>query len=480
MRFLHPEDQNKELTYSDVFLVPQYSQATSRMDVSLIPSDNTGATIPVAVANMTAVAGKRMSETVARRGGITVLPQDMPLERLSQVVRYLKTRDAVVETPVVLREDHSIQTALNLIHKRSHRAVMVVNKENKPTGIFMEKDAFQRDRFTRIRDAMSKEMISMPLGSTPQQVFERIRDRRVPVMPIIDPSGALVGVLTEGGALRGTIYKPALNQQNQFITCVAIGVNQNVTEKMRALLEIGIDIIVLDTAHGHQQKMIEAVRTARAILGRARPLVAGNVVTAEATKNLVEAGASIVKVGVGPGAMCTTRMMTGVGRPQFSAVVACSKMARSLGAHVWADGGIKTPRDAALAIAAGASSAFIGTWFAGTYESAADTQRDEDGMLYKENFGMASARAVTDRNRSVDAFSFARKHYFQEGVSTSKLYLKPGQESAEDIIDAISAGIRSACTYTGARNLEQFHHKALIGAQSSAGFEEGKPHQMGW
>ncbi|MEM8747440.1 MAG: IMP dehydrogenase, partial [Actinomycetota bacterium] len=210
------------------------------------------------------------------------------------------------------------------------------------------------------------------------------------------------------------------------------------------------------------------------------PLVAGNVVTSEGTRQLVEAGADIVKVGVGPGAMCTTRMMTGVGRPQFSAVLECATAASDLGAHVWADGGVKFPRDVALALAAGAANVMIGSWLAGTHESAADTLRDTDGRLYKESFGMASNRAVKNRTRTETEFERARKELFEEGISTSRMYLDHDRPGAEDIIDQIVAGLRSACTYSGADTIPSFAQRATVGIQSAAGYAEGRPHGVSW
>jgi IMP dehydrogenase len=203
-------------------------------------------------------------------------------------------------------------------------------------------------------------------------------------------------------------------------------------------------------------------------------------VSAEATHDLITAGASIVKVGVGPGAMCTTRMMTGVGRPQFSAVAECAAEARRLGRHVWADGGIRHPRDVALALAAGASAAMVGSWFAGTYESPGDLLRDENGHLYKESFGMASKRAVTARTRGDNSFDRARKALFEEGISSSRMRLDPIRPGVEDLLDEICAGVRSACTYAGATDLESFHERAVLGVQSAAGFAEGRPLPAGW
>jgi IMP dehydrogenase len=204
------------------------------------------------------------------------------------------------------------------------------------------------------------------------------------------------------------------------------------------------------------------------------------VVSAEGVRELVDAGADIVKVGVGPGAMCTTRMMTGVGRPQFSAVLECSDAARELGRHVWADGGVRHPRDVALALAAGASSVMIGSWFAGTYESPGDLRVDADGRAYKESFGMASARAVAHRTSADTAFDRARKGLYEEGISSSRMYLDPARPGVEDLIDQICAGVRSACTYAGARSLEELRENAVVGVQSAAGFHEGRPLPGGW
>ena len=191
------------------------------------------------------------------------------------------------------------------------------------------------------------------------------------------------------------------------------------------------------------------------------PVVAGNVVAAEGVRDLIEAGADIIKVGVGPGAMCTTRMMTGVGRPQFSAVLECAAEAKKHGKHVWADGGVRHPRDVAMALAAGASNVMIGSWFAGTYESPGDLQQSADGRYYKESFGMASARAVqATAPREESAYDRARKALFEEGISTSRMFLDPTRPGVEDLIDSIIAGVRSSCTYAGAASLEEFAEKA--------------------
>ena len=235
----------------------------------------------------------------------------------------------------------------------------------------------------------------------------------------------------------------------------------------------------MDTAHGHQSKMIDALASVRA-LDLGVPIAAGNVVTAEGTRDLIAAGADIVKVGVGPGAMCTTRMMTAVGRPQFSAVLECATAAAELGKHVWADGGVRHPRDVALALAAGASNVMIGSWFAGTLESPGDLFTDESGRSYKESFGMASARAVANRTAAESSFDRARKALYEEGISHARMYVDPARPSVEDLIDAITAGVRSSFTYAGAASVAEFADRAVVGVQSMAGFAEGRPLHTSW
>jgi len=479
VRFLNDQVPTHDLTYGDVFMVPQRSSVGSRMNVDLTSHDGTGTTIPIVVANMTAVAGRRMAETVARRGGLVVLPQDIPTDVVADVIQWTKTRDLVHDTPITLAPTETVGHALNLLPKRAHNAVIVVDEERRPIGVVTEADCVGVDRFTQLHEVMSTELLTLAAGTDPQEAFAILHDSRHRLAPVVDSNGALVGVLTRTGALRATLYRPAVDAQGRLRVAAAVGINGDVAGRAAKLLEAGVDTLVVDTAHGHQEKMLEVLRQVRALDPQV-PVVAGNVVTAEGVRDLVEAGADIVKVGVGPGAMCTTRMMTGVGRPQFSAVVECAAAARELGKWVWADGGIRHPRDVALALAAGASNVMIGSWFAGTYESPGDVLRDSEGRLYKESFGMASARAVRLRTADDSPFERARKALFEEGISSGRMYLDPERPSVEDLIDMIVAGVRSAMTYAGAANLAEFHERAVIGVQSVAGYNEGKPVLHGW
>jgi IMP dehydrogenase len=478
VRFLNGLLPQHDLTYEDVFLVPNRSSVASRLDVDLATADGSGTTIPIVVSNMTAVAGRRMAETTARRGALTVIPQDIPVEVVRGVVSFVKSRHLVYDTPITLDPATTTGEALVLLHKRAHGAAVVVEGE-RPVGIVTETDLTGVDRFAQVRDVMVQEMVTIPDGVDVEKAFDVLSHARRRLAPVVSPDGRLVGILTRSGALRAHLYGPAVDDRERLRVGAAIGVNGDVGAKAAAVLATGVDVLVLDTAHGHQAKMLDALRAVRA-LDPAVPVVAGNVVSATGTRDLLEAGADIVKVGVGPGAMCTTRMMTAVGRPQFSAVLECATAAREQGGHVWADGGVRHPRDVALALAAGASNVMIGSWFAGTLESPGDLYTDEAGRQYKESFGMASSRAVRSRTGADSAYERARKAMFEEGISSARMYVDPARPSVEDVLDEIVSGLRSSCTYAGARTLGEFAERATVGIQSTAGFAEGRPLHTSW
>jgi IMP dehydrogenase len=484
VRFLNTP--TSDLTYNDVFLVPASSRVTSRFDVDLTPRDGTGATIPLVAANMTAVTGRRMVETLARRGGLGILPQDIPLDVIAEVTSWVKNRSPRFETPVVLGAEDTVHDALGVMHKRPHGAVVVCGPDRAYRGVVLAADCAEVDRFTQLGSIMRTDAPVFSLAEVSAHsgddvlaaAYDRLAQTRAHVAPVLD-GDTVVGVLTRKGTVRSTIYTPALDGEGRLRVGAAVGINGDVRGKARALLDAGVDVLVVDTAHGHQRKMIEALGQVRAAAPDV-PVVAGNVVTADGVQDLVDAGADIVKVGVGPGAMCTTRMMTAVGRPQFSAVLECAEAAAGLGRHVWADGGVKHPRDVALALAAGASQVMVGSWFAGTHEGPGELNVDADGRAYKESFGMASTRAVRERTRGEGAFARARKGLFEEGISSSKMYLDPERPGVEDLVDQITAGVRSSMTYAGATSLEQFAARAVVGIQSASGYEEGRARPVSW
>jgi len=478
VHFLNGLEPQFDLTYDDVFMVPNQSDVTSRLDVDLSSDDGTGTTIPLVVANMTAIAGRRMAETTARRGALTIIPQDIPVEVVSEVIGWTKQRDLVFDTAITLDPHTTVGEAQVLIGKRAHGAA-VVTEGDRPVGLVTEKDLSGVDRFVQVRDVMSRELVTVRDDVDVVAAFDTLSESRRRLAPVVAADGTLVGVLTRQGALRANLYSPAVDADGALRIGAAVGINGDVAAKASQLLDAGADVLVIDTAHGHQAKMLDALRAVRALDPQV-PVVAGNVVSAAGTRDLVEAGADIVKVGVGPGAMCTTRMMTAVGRPQFSAVLECASAARELGKHVWADGGVRHPRDVALALAAGASNVMIGSWFAGTLESPGDLFTDEKGRQFKESFGMASSRAVRNRTATDSSYERARKAMFEEGISSARMFVDPARPSVEDVIDEIIAGLRSSCTYAGARTLAEFHERATVGLQSTAGFAEGRPLHQSW
>jgi IMP dehydrogenase len=476
MRFLHPDhDEALELSLDDVFLVPGYFDGSSRLDVDLRPTDFQGGAHPVVSANMNAVTGKRMAETMARFGGLGVLPQDMDLETATRILTHMKSADPRYDTPLSVSPRATVRDVAGIIRKRAHDMVVVVDDERRPLGILTNADLRDHDQYAPVGAYMSSRMVTVRVGTSNRDAFLQMEDQRVKAAPVLDAEGRLVGVLTRDDAVRLELLAPSLDPRGKLMVAAAVGISASAAMHATRLAELGVSAIVLDTAHGHQQRMVETIRAVRRAVGGAMPLVAGNVCTPEGTRDLLDAGADIVKVNVGPGAMCTTRMQTGTGRPTFSSVLACAREAHRRGRHVWADGGVREPRDVALYLAAGASRVMIGTALSGTYESPGDVKEDRDGREYKENYGMASARAVSDRAAGLDAFERAKKGFFREGISTSRIYVREGRESVGAILVDVITGVQSAFTYAGARTIPAFHDKAVVGVQTSGGYVEGKP-----
>lgn len=469
-----------DLTYSDVFLVPSRSAVTSRLDVSLAPNDGTGATIPIVAANMNSVTGPRLAASLARRGGLGVLPQDMPLQQLDAAIRWVKAQSVRFDTPFTFSPDATVAEALRQVPAAAGHGILVQDDGGAYRGCIQAARLATAPSDARLGDLLHGELTAIDADDvdTARRAFDVMAAADLEFAPVMH-HGVVVGTLSRTSALRSTIYQPNVDSSGRLAVAAAIGINGDVAAKAQALAAAGVDVLVLDTAHGHQEGMLRALAIVNG-LGLGIPLVAGNVVTADAVGDLVAAGASIIKVGVGPGAMCTTRMMTAVGRPQFSAVLETAEATRELGAHVWADGGVRYPRDVALALAAGAASVMIGSWFAGTIEAPGQLATDAAGRLYKESWGMASTKAVKERFERLDAYDLARKTLFAEGISSSKIFLDPQRPSLEDLLDMITSGVRSSFTYAGARTVTEFQQLARVGIQSAAGYEEGKALPVSW
>ncbi|MCU1440065.1 MAG: guanosine monophosphate reductase [Rhodoglobus sp.] len=479
MRF-YETTPTHDLTYSDVFLVPERSAVASRLDVSLAPGDGTAATIPIVSANMNSVTGARLAATLARRGGLGVLPQDMHAQDLDAAIRWVKAQPVGYDAAIDLAPGDTVATALAQLPPVPGHGIVVHDDHGQFLGVVLAERLATAMPEAPLGDLLGGRLTSIDVDELdgPRAAFDLMVAAGIEFAPVLH-EGKVVGTLSRKGALRSTLYAPAADRSGRLVVGAAIGINGDVAGKARAIAAAGVDVIVIDTAHGHQDGMVRAIE-AVASLDLGLPIAAGNVVTSDAVRDLVGAGATIVKVGVGPGAMCTTRMMTAVGRPQFSAVLETAETARELGAHVWADGGVRYPRDVALALAAGAASVMIGSWFAGTIEAPGTLALDEQGRAYKESWGMASTKAVQERFDRLDPYELARKTLFAEGISSSRIYLDPLRPSLEDLLDMITSGVRSSLSYAGATTLPEFHERALVGIQSAAGYEEGKALPVSW
>jgi len=479
VRFL-TERPLHDLTYSDVFLVPGRSSVGSRLAVDLTPDDPTGLRIPLVAANMTSVTGPRLAAAMARRGGLAVLPQDLSLNELAAAIEAVKSAHVLLDPLVRVGSDTAVAEALRLAPDTPGALLTLVDASGRavrciPVAALRHvlPDAKIGEVVTDAVPAIDDEDVT-----DARRAFDLIAAAGVDAVAVVH-HGRIIGSLSSRSAVRAALYPPALDAHGRLRVAAAVGINGDAAARATALVQAGVDVLVLDTAHGHQEQMIQAIR---AVADRSLgvPIVAGNVVTADAVRDLAVAGASILKVGVGPGAMCTTRMMTAVGRPQFSAVLESVEAAREYGASVWADGGVRYPRDVALALAAGASAVMVGSWFAGVLESPGEILVDEGGRWYKESWGMASTKAVEQRFRRLDPFDRARKTLFAEGISSSRILLDPQRPSIDDLLDMITAGVRSSMTYAGAATLRQFAENAVVGVQSAAGYEEGKALPVSW
>lgn len=475
MKFNNPLYEHEELTYEDVFLFQNYFDGKSRLEMDVTPTVSFWTHIPIIAANMNAVSWKRLAETLARYGGLAVLPQDMDLETLKKIITFIKNADIHYDTPITVKADNTIRDALGIINKRAHNCVIMIDDDGKAIAIFKPQDLEQLDQFSLLGNIPKRSLITWKIWISDEEAFDLMDEKWISSLPIVDDQWILKWILTKKNTVRWWLYKPTLDAQGRLDVAVAVGVN-SFDEKVAPLYELGIRTFVIDTAHGYQKSMIDTVKKFRQQFGNEATVIAGNVITAEATRALLEAGANGVKVGIGPWAMCTTRMKTWVGRPQFTAVYKCAQEAKKLWWFVWADGGVKSPRDMILALAAWANHVMRWTMFAWVLESVGDIKYDQDGLMYKENYGMASRKAVVGRNQKVSKFDLAKKQMFREWISSSKIYIRPWMESVGDIVDEFMTGLRSAMTYVGADNLQEFTDKAIVWVQTIAGFTEGTPH----
>ena len=466
---------------------PDLIKMYSRDQFDLTPVDDFG-NIPLIVSNMNNVTGRRMAEGAAMMGGIAAIPQDKSSKEMKRIAHYLHSRNVPYETPVTIKPSTKIGEFRHLISKRDMSTAAVLNKHGKFVGVLTESDLPRGiNADLPVRNWVNRDNLTTGEEGIDHKEALKIMGRTIDFLPVLNQENEVAGAYSHKGAALQLRYQPHIDEYAGGLAMMAtIGaLNRNPIDRARLLIDLKAKAIVLDTAHFDNgiaaYRNIEKI--ADEIINRSErhiPIIAGNVVTRSAVRDIFAAGADTAKVGIGPGAMCETRMETGVGRPQLSAVLECAEEAEIYGRHIWADGGVKHPRDVALALAAGASHVMVGSLLTATYESPPNFESDDHG-LFKHNYGMASTRASTFRNGSGSNLEGDMMHIFREvvghrseGASEVPVYVRNNRASVRDLFHWIGDGTSSAGTYSGARNLKEFKKHAHIGVQTGGGFQEGQ------
>ena len=467
------------LTYDDVLLVPRRSDVRSRRDCDTRTrlTHDIELAIPIISANMDTVTESRLAVAVALEGGIGIVHRFMSIEQEATEVSRVKRPESVVVSDVqTLAPNSTLKDAWELMARSEATSVLVVEPDDRLVGILTVRDLlFEDDPDRSIGAVMTtgEHLVTAPVGTSLAEAKRLLHEHRIEKLPLVDAQGRLRGLITARDLVR--VYqhpRASRDAQGRLRVGAAVGVVGDYVERAEALVAAEVDVLVVDIAHGHSELALGACRELKRRFPDV-PLIAGNVATAAGTEDLIAAGVDAVKVGVGPGAACTTRIVTGVGVPQLTAVLACARAAAPHRVPIIADGGVRTSGDAAKALAAGAASVMIGSLLAGTEESPGATVV-RDGARYKVYRGMASESAAIDRYRrlalGIDQERFDAR--VPEGVET----VVPHRGHVSDVIFDLVGGIRSAMSYLGARCLTEFTAHAEFVRITSAGLHESHPH----
>jgi IMP dehydrogenase len=467
------------LTYDDVLLVPQYSDVDSRriLSTGTYLTTKIQLQIPIVSANMDVVTETEMAITMAREGGIGIIHRFMSIsDQARQIERVKKAESFIVDNPITLTEKHTIGDAKRIVDETGTGGILVLDSKEKLIGIVTTRDLlFEKDNGKSVTLVMQKKVISAGID-TPLKDAERIlHDNRIEKLPLVDKEGRVKGLVTLKDIMKITQY-PAATKDSKGRLAVggAVGVRDKEMRRVEALLKAGVDCIVVDIAHGDSHLEIEMVKSIRHHYPHAQ-IIGGNVGTADGTKRLIDAGVDAVKVGVGPGSICITRIVAGAGVPQLTAIIECVEAARPAGIPVIADGGIRQPGDLGKAIAAGASSVMIGSMLAGTDESPGMIMTRR-GHRYKASRGMASREANIERNKREgnDLTQEELEEYVAEGVEAAVPY----RGKAREVLTQLVGGLQSGMSYSGAQTIEDFQKKAIFVRMTGAGLKESGPHDV--
>ncbi len=463
------------LTFDDVLLVPQYSDILPRdIDVSTYLTNKIKLNIPLLSAAMDTVTESRLAIAIAREGGIGIIHKNMSIEQqATEVDRVKRSEHGVIVDPFYLSPEHTIADAEELMAKYRISGVPIT-ENGKLVGILTNRDMrFLTDYSQKIGDVMTKEnLVTAPVGTDLNKAKEILRKHKIEKLPLVDEHGYLKGLITIKD-IEKTIQYPnsAKDENGRLLVGAAIGVTSDMMDRAQALIKAKVDVLVLDSAHGHSKNIIEAVKKIKSAFPDIQ-LIAGNVATAEGVRDLAKAGADAVKVGIGPGSICTTRVVTGVGVPQITAITDCSIEARKHNVRIIADGGIKYSGDIPKAIAAGAHTVMIGNLFAGTEESPGESEIYQ-GRRFKVYRGMGSLAAMQKGSQD---------RYFQEG--TTKLVPEgvegrvPFKGPLSETVFQLVEGLKHAMGYCGTRNIEELINNSKFMRITNAGLKESHPHDI--
>lgn len=462
-------------TFDDVLLVPNKSDVLPR-EVSLCTNltKELKLNIPIMSAGMDTVTESKMAIAMAREGGIGIIHKNMTIEQQAlEVDRVKRQENGVITDPFFLAPEDLIQDALNVMSKYRISGVPIT-VEGKLVGIITNRDiVFETNYSRKISEVMTKEnLVTAGEGTTLDEAKELLRTHKIEKLPLVDNKGNLIGLITIKDIEKAIKFPIAAKDSRGRLLCgAAVGVTGDMMERVDALVKASVDVLTLDTAHGHSKGVMDAIRTIKAKYPKIQ-IIAGNIATAEATRDLIEAGADCIKVGIGPGSICTTRVVAGVGVPQLTAVMDCVQEASKYGVPVIADGGLKYSGDLVKALAAGAKIAMMGSMFAGCEESPGETEMYQ-GRSYKVYRGMGSLAAMACGSKD---------RYFQEG---NKKLVPEGVEGRVPFKGAVSetiyqllGGIRSGMGYLGAKTLEDLYENATFVVQTSSGLRESHPHDI--
>lgn len=464
------------LTFDDVLLIPARSEVTPNMiDLRTTLAGNVRLNVPIMTAAMDTVTEAEMAIAIAREGGVGIIHKNMTIEQQADEIDKVKrSENGVIVNPFSLTEDRLVSDADELMGKYKISGVPIVDRTGKLVGIITNRDMrFLSDYNGPISEVMTKDnLITVPVGTTMEQAQAILRQHKIEKLLLVDENGYLKGLITIKDIEKAVQFpNSARDAQGRLLCGAAIGVTANVLERTSALIDAQADVLVLDSAHGHSKNIMDTLRIVKEAFPQI-PIIAGNIATAQAAEDLIAAGADALKVGIGPGSICTTRIVAGIGVPQITAVYDVAQVAQKHGIPVIADGGIKYSGDIVKALAAGADVVMLGSLLAGCEESPSETEIYQ-GRSFKVYRGMGSLAAMANGSKD---------RYFQEGAK--KLVPEgvegrvPYKGSVADTIFQLAGGIRSGMGYCGCPNIESLHEKAQFVQITNAGLLESHPHDI--